>query len=195
MCAWSPLLGETMGLDMYLTKKTYVKNWSFTPEDEQFSVSVNRGGEKYEQIDTSRITVIEEEVIYWRKANAIHKYFVDIVQNGEDDCGTHRVNRVWIKDLVERCERVLALGVVQGPCHRGTVYQGGAVTKQVEEGSVCADPTEASYILPTTDGFFFGSTDYDEGYLDDLRRTVCILKPLLDVKDESVSEFYYHSSW
>ena len=30
-----------------------------------------------------------EEVGYWRKANAIHGWFVRNVQNGKDDCGTN----------------------------------------------------------------------------------------------------------
>ncbi len=29
---------------------------------------------------------IQEEVAYWRKANAIHKWFVENVQDGQDDC-------------------------------------------------------------------------------------------------------------
>ena len=33
-----------MGLDMYLSKKTYVKQWEHTPKEEQFEVTVKRNG-------------------------------------------------------------------------------------------------------------------------------------------------------
>jgi len=33
-----------MGLDMNLYKETYVKNWSFTPKEDEHHVNVTRGG-------------------------------------------------------------------------------------------------------------------------------------------------------
>ena len=34
---------------------------------------------------------------------------------------------------------------------------------------VLADHSKAEELLPTCDGFFFGSTDYDEWYFDDVK--------------------------
>ena len=46
-----------------------------------------------------------DEVGYWRKANAIHKWFVDNVQNGVDDCEYHNeVTKEQIEKLVKICE-------------------------------------------------------------------------------------------
>jgi hypothetical protein len=70
-----------MGLDMYLTRKTYVKQWSHQAPEEQFEVTITKGGKPYDGIDLSNITNIEEEVGYWRKANQIHRWFVENVQN------------------------------------------------------------------------------------------------------------------
>lgn len=47
--------------------------------------------------------------------------------------------------------------------------------------------------LPPQEGFFFGSTDVDEYYFEDLRNTVRQLKAALTLPDDF--EFYYRSSW
>ena len=52
----------------------------------------------------------------------------------------------------------------------------------------------ASELLPTASGFFFGSTEYDEWYYDDLKRTVDMLEPLLTEEYEDW-DFHYQSSW
>ena len=61
-----------MGLDMYLSKKTYVKNWDFQPDNEKHTIAVVLDGKYRPDIKPERITNITEEVMYWRKANAIH---------------------------------------------------------------------------------------------------------------------------
>jgi len=33
-----------MGLDMYLYKKSYVKNWNHTPDEQKHSITVRIGG-------------------------------------------------------------------------------------------------------------------------------------------------------
>ena len=90
-----------MGLDMYLTRKTYVKNLNFQKEEgiPQWEVIVNRGGKSYSNIDSSKVKYVEEEVGYWRKANAIHSWFVKNVQNGNDDCGEYWVDIDTLKEL------------------------------------------------------------------------------------------------
>ena len=70
-----------MGLDMYLKAKVYL---SYNDEARQ-KIARLIGHAEFE------VTHVELEVGYWRKANAIHKWFVDHVQNGQDDCGQHFV--------------------------------------------------------------------------------------------------------
>ena len=48
--------------------------------------------------------------IDWRKANWIHKWFVDNIQNGIDDCGEHDVPIQDLKELLQLIEQVLETG-------------------------------------------------------------------------------------
>lgn len=154
-----------MGLDMYLEKRTYIKNWNFTEEKDKHEVTVKRGGEIRTDIKPERVTNIVEEVMYWRKANAIHKWFVDNVQDGNDNCGSYFVEHSQLEKLAELCEKVV---ITRNPEH-----------------------------LPTQEGFFFGSTDTDEYYFDQLKETADQIREILAEDDLSdyVSSFYYSSSW
>ena len=55
------------------------------------------------------------------------------------------------------------------------------------------DKIEAENIMTPSSGFFFGSTEIDEGYADDLKQTIKIIdKVLTKFKGYSI---YYQSSW
>jgi hypothetical protein len=134
-----------------------------------------------------------DSVAYWRKANAIHRWFVENVQNGIDECQRSRVTRDQLRSLVASCKEVLnVVETVEGRVHNGTMWQDGIRSEIYEPGRVITNPEMARRLLPTQGGFFFGSTDYDQFYLDDLRSTVEQIEPLLvDGNDD----FYYRSSW
>ena len=153
-----------MGLDMHLTRKFYVKNWDHMKDDEKHEISILKGGVP-SGIPTERICYIETEEVYWRKANAIHKWFVDNVQDGVDECQNSYVSRENLEDLL------------------------ADVTKALDD----KDVPDAERILPTGSGFFFGSTDYDQWYYEDLERTKRELERILSEPD--IGEFYYHASW
>ena len=87
-----------MGLDMYLTNKVYVKNWKHTPKRQRSKLSLTIGGKK---INTDKAVHVDFEVAYWRKANMIHQWFVDNVQDGMDDCKEHMVERDQLKELLD----------------------------------------------------------------------------------------------
>ncbi len=150
-----------MGLDMYLTRKTYVKNWG---GDNKWQVSVACEG-KPSHINPSKISYIEEEIGYWRKANQIHKWFVDNIQDGKDDCGLYYVSHDHLTTLRDLCLKVLE------------------------------EPNLANKLLPTASGFFFGSTDYGEYYLEDLQHTVRICNEVLETTSPGEASLYYQSSW
>jgi hypothetical protein len=156
-----------MGLDMYLSKKTYVKQWEHQGDD-SFKVEVTKKGEAVSHIKPERISYIEEEIGYWRKSNQIHNWFVQNVQNGIDNCGTYFVGKEQLEKLLELCKKVLDNN------------------KLAEE------------LLPSTSGFFFGSTEYDEWYFNDLTHTVQIIESLLSEQNERGyidGDIYYQSSW
>ena len=109
---------------------------------------------------------IAEEVAYWRKANAIHKWFVDNVQNGDDDCGIHR--ELTITDLMRLRD----------------------LAQKVHD-----DPDLAEELLPTQSGFFFGGTAYDNFYMEDIDRTIEQIDRILKTTDFNTEALYYSSSW
>ena len=60
--------------------------------------------------------------------------------------------------------------------------------------AVLEDPSNASNILPTTSGFFFGSTNYDEYYFEDVKYVnESLKKALKKIKDTDI--IYLDCSW
>jgi hypothetical protein len=153
-----------MGLDMYLSKKTYVKKWEHHSPEEVFEVSVKKGGQSYDMVKTKRVSYIEEEVMYWRKANHIHNWFVQNCQNGVDECQTSYVSSENLMMLYE-------------------------TLKQVSE-----DHSRAEVLLETAPGFFFGGTEYDEYYFEEINRTIEELEAEM-IGGEFKGDYYYQSSW
>ena len=182
-----------MGLDMYLTKKTYVKQWDFKKPEDQFEVVVKKGGVTYPNINPKKVSYVEEEVMYWRKFNALHNWFVENVQDGRDECQTSYVDRDKIEELVGVLRQVKESlekskkGVVEvvGGWRNGEEYK---VPVEVYE-----DTSVAEELLPTTRGFFFGGTEYDEYYLECVKETLEVLEN--ELGDDNNIEFYYHASW
>jgi len=147
---------------MYLEKRTDVRHWSFQKDEEQFEVVIKKGGVTYPSIKSDRITNITEELGYWRKANQIHRWFVENVQDGVDNCGEYFVSKADLQSLLDVCL------------------------------AVKLDHSQAEELLPAGSGFFFGNTDYDEWYYNDIDNTIDILKEALT--DDNAS-YYYSSSW
>ena len=154
-----------MGLDMSLTRKEYVKDWDHTPEDKRKNVEVFMNGKK---IDTKDLDYLEFTVIDWRKANHIHAWFVENVQNGEDDCGEYYLTEEHVKSLNKACKKVLD------------------------------DNSLAEELLPTASGFFFGGVEYDEYYFESVLDTWNITSALIrEMKSwNSVrTDLSYQASW
>lgn len=122
-----------MGLDMYLNAKRYL--WH--SEDELSS----KIGSVFPELGDSRVKEITAELMYWRKSNAIHKWFVDNVQDGVDECQESWLSREQLEQLLEVVNQVLA------------------------------DKKKAGALLPPQAGFFFGSDKVDEWYWQDLQVT------------------------
>lgn len=88
-----------MGLDMNLYKKTYIGN---NNKDKKEQIKINIRG-----VNQDKVIDITEEVAYWRKANAIHKWFVDNIQDGVDDCKEYYVSKEKLKELLKTVNTVL----------------------------------------------------------------------------------------
>ena len=123
-----------MGLDMYLMRRV----------------------RKEEHIEDTSI-----QLVYWRKANAIHKFFTDINEQ-YDSCETIEVTKDMLGELLDRCTEVLA------------------------------NRDRADELLPTTEGFFFGTTEYDDWYFDKIKNTIKEITPILSDGDIKDGDLYYY---
>ena len=126
-------------------------------------------------LTVSRTT--DYRVGYWRKANAIHNWFLENCAARDkwadpiDDCRPIEIPVEKLEELLDDCKKVLE------------------------------DKSLATELLPTTDGFFFGSTEYDDWYFDDIEDTIDIIEPvikfmkyMLEIKDYTWS-IIYQASW
>lgn len=176
-----------MGLDMTLSKKTYIGNrWAEAIKDKEV-VKIGVDGVKDE-----RVSEIVEHIADWRKANAIHAWFVENVQDGNDNCGEYYVDEEQLKELLGLVNQVLeASELVDGEVINGYTYKDGERKPMIEKGKIIKDSSVAEELLPCASGFFFGGTEYDQWYYQDLEHTKKVL-------EESLAEggsYYYSSSW
>lgn len=180
---------------MYLHKKTYVKNWNHMKPEAKTFVTVS--GAHSANIKPERISEISEEMGYWRKANAIHAWFVENVQEGEDDCGDYCVDEEKMQELLDIVNKILdGAKMVKGQIVNGYRYENEKKTPILEDGEIMENAKLAHELLPTQEGFFFGGTDYDQYYIDDLKHTKEILEVCLaEDKNGGCGTFYYGSSW
>ncbi len=134
-----------------------------------------------------------DEIMYWRKANAIHDWFVEYVQHGNDDCGNYEIHRETIEELYNITKQVYdSLKYKKRVTQVFKDYDG----KPYEED--CYSPTDlsvASLLLPTQDGFYFGSVNYNEYYFKMVVETMNKCKEILDTFDFENNYLVYSSSW
>ena len=109
-----------------------------------------------------------EEVGYWRKGNQIHKWFVDNCQNGIDECQMVVVKKENLEELL-----VICLDIINNKDNKSL----------------------AKRELPTQNGFFFGGTEYDEYYFQEIESTIEILKKVLEETNFEENVITYQSSW
>ncbi len=94
-----------MGLDMYLIGKKHLYS------DTEIAASITNMFPELIELQKSGtrawqpnpVRNVNVEIGYWRKANAIHNWFVNNVQDGVDDCGEYNVSREQLSLLKELC--------------------------------------------------------------------------------------------
>ena len=154
---------------LYLRKEDYTSKSIFRNKDmENLYPKELEGFEKdiLNRNFVSRSIKCDYQIGYWRKANAIHKWFVDICAQGEDNCLPIYVSKAELKALRELVEEVLT--------HKD----------------------KANSLLPTEEGFFFGTTEYDNWYFQDLEYTKQLLDKVIPFLEEHQEyEVIYQASW
>jgi hypothetical protein len=181
-----------MGLDMYLSKKSYVKNWNHNPIETHNKITITQGGQVRKDIKPERISHIVEEVGYWRKFNALHGWFVNECGNGVDDCSEYYVSTDKLKELLGILKQVSEL--ITKSKKTVKILQDWNGEDYEEEVYDCSD--EVIELFPPIEGFFFGSTEIDELFKDNVNDTITLLEELLDeLEEDDWSDFYYQASW
>ena len=142
---------------MWLWAKRFM--WS-NKEGEEIKKKVSKLFPNYSKLQPKEIVF---EFMYWRKANAIHRWFVEHIQNGVDDCRRYSVSTEQLKELLEIVKKVLD------------------------------NRDLAKKLLPAQEGFFFGGTEYDEYYLADIEKTIEIVNKCMKDFDESWTFEYHSS--
>lgn len=164
-----------MGLDMYLHAKKYVSSdVAIDPEGNAYEdILAGAGLSRSDLADSAYNSLtVKVQVAYWRKANAIHDWFVKNIQEGVDNCGSYEVSREQLAELSALCDKVLA------------------------------DHDLAQELLPPAEGFFFGGTELDEWYFGSLAETRNAIDKLLNPLSPLNAKlgwggwyFEYSSSW
>jgi hypothetical protein len=157
-----------MGLDMYLKASRYISGFEHRPEAERalYTKIVEMMGLETKDLTGCPSGTITLCIGYWRKANAIHSWFVNEVQGGEDECKPHEVSRSQLEQLKTICQQIL----------------------QLRE-----DPEAAMELLPPRAGFFFGPTDDVQWYFQGIAETIAIIDRCLKMHEDW--DFIYQSSW
>jgi hypothetical protein len=109
-----------MGLDMYLSARKHINkiDWNKLDRDLDTPYSAATYQQWNDVVESAGVaTLVDKEsiygvdvmvnVAYWRKSNQIHKWFVDNVQGGEDNCGEYYVSREKLKELLTTCRQAL----------------------------------------------------------------------------------------
>lgn len=139
---------------------------------------------------------IIEEVGYWRKANAIHKWFVDNIQDGEDDCDYYEVAPEQLEELLNICKLIKQQSVMKkGKITIGYRFDYDKEVPIMVDGEYIENPEIAAEYLPTQDGFFFGSTEYTQSYMENIESTIDILTKVLEETDFDNQMVVYRASW
>jgi hypothetical protein len=166
-----------MGLDMYLEARVGLGvDWeatrdeepgTFVPESRLNDVMEIMGLSLEDLGDSLPSATISVNVAYWRKANAIHGWFVNKLADGRDECQELYVPRQSLTDLRDLCKELLV--------------------ERNEE--------DALEKLPPMGGFFFGTYEIDDWYWDGLEYTRDRLTEILNNEKFAGQDFIYQASW
>ena len=151
---------------MYLLAEKHISGYAFIESKvrEQYHSVLNTMEANDIADKDSPSADINVTAMYWKEQNAIHSWFVANVQDGNDDCKKYYVSREQLKELRDSCVEVTQ------------------------------NKNKAKSTLPTTNGFFFGGTDYDDYYFEGIKETASRLTVLLNNTPEGWV-FSYQSSW
>ena len=174
-----------MGLDMYLTKKTYI-GAHYEHRKVTGSIDIKIDNKKID-IDFNKVSEITEQVGYWRKANHIHNWFVQEVQDNIDECQESWVPTEKLQELLSLCQDIY---IQLDDNNMEDIEKIDEYSKKKYTIREFKNKDDILKSLPPTCGFFFGSYHIDKWYKQDIKDTIDILEPIKNSDD-----IYYQASW
>jgi hypothetical protein len=200
-----------MGLDMYLYAEKHISAWDYEMVEGEMERKDNPvhdliiGVADMHSLPSGEyggVTVVKT-VAYWRKANAVHGWFVRELAGGVDTCQRIDVSRSDLVRLRDLCvnelynrnnatptkrDDVIKLDDESGDTHAKILE---AINLEATKTSVAVDDSP----LAPVSGFFFGSTERDSWYYNSLEYTADTINSLLANDTENELRFYYEASW
>ncbi len=153
-----------MGLDMYLKRQSYCRPTEAMKTNGELSIIGVDTEIKIKPTNLSRI-IIEEDAVYWCKANQIHNWLSNQIEDGITSCSDYYFSFGTLKEL-------------------------RAVCKEVLDNNALAEE-----LLPTCQGPFFGETDYDEWYFAELEYTVRMIDQLEKDETKHEEGYFDYKYW
>lgn len=187
--------------DYYAEKELAKTNgWKFNSSLTDWGIPETMTKEKIKPLQNvySKQSTIFETVAELEKANQIHAWFVNNIQNGVDNNSYYFVTEDDFLELKEICEEVLELNPYNLDKDSYLLYY--SANGLIEKGIITKEQyakleTELNKILPTKEGFFFGPIDYALSYFLNVKNTLEMLTKILDNADFENEVYLYHSSW
>ena len=180
-----------MGLDIYFKRVNKIDFQFAKKKDTQ---------EAYDELQL-------EDMGYFRKVNCLLPFF-----GYEDDCSIHPIEKCQIEDLVSIAKKLLEVyDTISYQLHLQQIEVNYYKEIYRDNQEMCDErckpflqkmdeiwkPFEsvAQEMLPTTTGFFFGSTQYRDYYVADLKDIVEIFTKVLDTTDFDIDQIFMYCWW
>ena len=172
-----------MGLDQYITIRHKSTNAAYAKFNNYWKLSEEERVGKRQPKDPAKDLIIG----YFRKHHSIHKWFVNNIQNGVDDCGRYEIQLKDIENLKELCEEIMS-----------------HVTKEKREPKFCTDFNGVQHEIWQLDNYTVDEEgkniideklpSYDMDYSDDyfycVENCIEVLNKVIDLCDRNFFRLY-----
>lgn len=160
------VLNNTISKVEFLSCMTPFIKYGFQRNDLSECLDLENQDDKIEKLNNFIKYYCAREDMYFRKVNFLYKYFEDKMDN-TNQCW---VDKEELEDIVNSCKEIFDL-----------------YDENKEDNSKAIEL--AQELLPTTNGFFFGSTEYDKYYFNDLENVQYEFEKVLGDLEEDESIF------
>lgn len=196
-----------MGLDMYLYAQKYESRstWRFEEgHHKEIGEGIKQIVKEFYPEDLQKIGLkhikdnflskqTRYQIGYWRKFNALQTFFQNRVESDYELCHGIYVHEDTIKELISTFNKILKdiktceteeTQYCTGWCNGEKTYD----TKNVYKSQV------AQELLPPGEGFFYGSQEIDEWYVEDIKYSLKLFKEALKLIELGY-DIIYEASW